>query len=117
MPHNVRHSTRAKSHFDDIKADSSLIRQWVLRQPKLREHHNLMLLRRRHVHPRSHPAATPAQRLHLNNAQRLTIKTQNIQLAANATPSSRADIFSDDFGTGCFQKPGGQVFPQPPSTL
>jgi hypothetical protein len=76
-----------------------------------------MLLRRRHVHARSHPAPTPAQRLHLNNAQRLTITTQNIQLAANTTPSSRADIPSDDFGTGCFQKPDSQVFTQLPSTL
>ena len=117
MPHNVWRSTRAQRDLNDIEADTNVFRKRILRKPQLRQHHNLTLLRRRHVHPGSHPAPTPAQCFHLNNAQRLTIKTQNIQLAANATPSSWADIPSDDVGTGCFQKLGGQVFSQPPSTL
>ena len=117
VPHNVRRPARAKRDFDDIKADTNVFRKRILRKPQLRQHHNLTLLRRRHVHPRCHPASTPAQRLHFNHAKRCSIHAKDIQLAANAMPSTRADITINKLGPGCFQKPDSQIFTQLPDTF
>ena len=117
MPLNVRRPARAQSDFYDIKADADLFRKRILRQPQLRQHHNLTLLRRRHVHPRCHPASTSPQRLHFNHAKRCSIHAKDIQLAADATPGPRADVTINKLGTGCFQKPDSQIFTQLPDTL
>ena len=117
MPHDVWRSTCAQRDFNHIKADADLFWKRILRKPQLRQHHNLTLLRRRHVHPRCHTASTPAQRLHLNHTQRCAIHAKDIQLAANATPGSRADVTINKRGPGCFQKPDSQVFTHLPDTF
>ena len=102
MPRYVRGPTGAQRDFNHIKADTDVFRKRILRKPQLRQHHNLTLLRRRHVHPGCHPASTPAQRLHLDHTQRCTIHAKDIQLAADATSGPRADITINKRGPGCF---------------
>ena len=101
MPRYVWESTRAQRDFNHIKADANLIRQRVLRQPQVREHHYLTLLRRRHVHPRCHPASTPPERLYFNHAKRCSIHAKDIQLTANATPRSWADVSINNLDPRC----------------
>ena len=51
MPLDIWHSARAQRDLNDIEADTNVFRKRILRKPQVRQHHNLTLLRRRHVHP------------------------------------------------------------------
>ena len=100
MPCDHRRAACAQRDFDNIKADADIFQMWISCQPQLRQHHNLTLLRRRNVHPRTHPAPTPAERLYLNHAQRSCIQTENIQLATDSAPGSWTNITLKNLRSG-----------------
>jgi len=111
VPRDHRRSTCTKRDFDNIKSDADIFQMRISSEPQLRQHHNLTLLRRRNVHPGAHPAPTPAQRLHLNHAQRSVIQTENIQLATDTAPGSWTNIALKNHRSGILYKPGSNVFP------
>ena len=100
MPCDHRRAACAERDFDNIKADADIFQMRISSEPQLRQYHNLMLLRRRNVHPRAHPAPTPAERLYLNHAQCSFIQTENIQLATDTAPGSRPNITLKNLSSG-----------------
>ena len=100
MPCDHWRAACAQRDFDYIKADADIFQMRISGEPQLRQHHNLTLLRRRNVHPWTHPAPTPAKRLHLNHTQGLRIQTENIQLATDTAPGSRPNITLKNLSSG-----------------